>query len=104
MNDLERYPGINMATPIPNTSEPSVSNRRYDVGVAVAVTFILSQSVIHSWHAYRLFDKCFSIFILLIVLTLPWQGIRMKKRTHNVELRQVYLLLMLVYFLARFPL
>jgi hypothetical protein len=104
MNDLERHPGINMATPTPDTPEEAVSNWRYDLGLAVALTFILSQSVIHSWHAYRLFDKCFSVFVLLSVLTLPWDGIRMKKRTHNVELRSVCLLLLMVYFLARLPL
>jgi len=104
MNDLERHPGINMATPTPDALEPTVSNWRYDVGVAVAVTLILSQSVIHSWHAYHLFDKCVSVFALLCVLTLPWEGIPMKKRTHNVEVRQVCILLMMVYYLSRLPL
>ena len=56
-----------------------------DVGFAVAVTFILSVSVIERWHAYRLFDKCFSVLFLLIVLTLPWEGIRMKKRTRSLK-------------------
>ena len=103
MNDLERHPGINMATPTPDSLEPTVSNWR-DVGAAVAVTLILSQSVIHSWHAYLLFDKCISVVVLLFVLTLPWEGIRMKKRTHNVEVWRVCILLMMVYFLSRLPL
>jgi len=102
MNDLERHPGINMATPTPDSLEPTVSNWR-DVGAAVAVTLILSQSVIHSWHAYLLFDKCISVVVLLCVLTLPYEGIRMK-RTHNVEVWRVCVLLMMVYFLSRLPL
>jgi hypothetical protein len=104
MKDLEQHPGINMATLTPDTPEPTVSNWRYDVGLAVAVTIIFSQSVINRWHAYRPFDKCFSVLVLLSVLTLPWEGIRMKKRIHNLEVRRVCLLLIMVYFLFRLPL
>ncbi len=103
MKDSEQHPGANMATLTPDTPGPTVSNWGYDVGFAVAVTIILSQSVINRWHAYRPFDKCVSVLVLLIVLTLPWEGIRMK-RTHNLEVWRVCLLLMMVYFLARFPL
>jgi hypothetical protein len=90
-----------MPTLVPNTPEPNVSNWRTDVGFAVGVTFILSVSVIERWHSYRLFDKCFSVLFLLIVLTLPWDGIRMKKRTQKLEIWYVCLLLMMVTFLFR---
>jgi len=103
MNDLDRHPGISMATHMPDSLEPTVSNWR-DVGATVAVTFILAKSVSHSWHAYHLFDKFFSVVILLSILTLPWEGFRMKKRTHSVEVWRVCILLMMVYLLSRFPL
>jgi hypothetical protein len=90
-----------MATVASDTPEPNVSNWRTDVGFAAAVTFVLSVSVIERWHAYRLFDKCYSVFFLLIVLTLPWEGIRMKKRTQKLEVWYVCILLMMVTFLFR---
>ena len=102
MNDLERHPGINMARATPHSLEPTVSNWR-DVGFAVAATLILSKSVSRSWHSYHLFDQCFSVVILLFVLTLPWGWTRMK-RTHSVEVWQVCILLIMVYMLSRFPL
>jgi hypothetical protein len=78
-----------------------VVNWRTEVGFAVGVTFILSVSVIERWHAYGLFDKCFSVLFLLIVLTLPWEGIPMKKRTQKLEVWYVCILLMMVTFLFR---
>src|SRR5438270_375781 len=102
MKDSERHPGTNVATLTPAAAEPTASNWR-NIGFAVAVTIIFSKSVINRWHAYRSFDKCFSVLILLCVLTLPWDVIRMK-RIHNLEVWRVCLLLMLVYFLARLPL
>ena len=102
MNDLERRPGINMATPTPDSLEPTVSDWR-DVGFAVAVTLILSKSVIRGWHAYPLFDKCFSVFVLLVILTLPWSGLRMK-RTHSIEVWLVCILLLMVHMFSRLPL
>ena len=75
-----------MATLAPDTPESNVSNWRTDVGCAVGVTFILSVSVIERWHGYRLFDKCFSVLFLFIVLTLPWEGIRMKKEPRSLRL------------------
>ena len=100
MKDSERHAETNMATLEPDTPEPTVSNWR-DVGYAVAITIILSKSVINRWHSYGSFDKCVSVLILLFILTLPWDG-RMK-RINNLEVWRVCLLLMLVYFLARLP-
>jgi hypothetical protein len=92
---------VNMSTVAPAASEPRFFDWRTDVGFAVAVTFIISVSVIERWHAYRLFDKCFSVLVLLTVLTLPWEGIRMKKRTKKLDVWYVCLLLMMVTLLFR---
>jgi hypothetical protein len=88
----------------PDTPETNIVDWRANAGLAVGVTIVLSRSVMDRWHTYRPFDKCFSVFVLLSVLMLPWEGIRMKKRTHNLEVWRVCLLLMLVYFLFRLPL
>ncbi len=85
----------------PDTSEPNVLDWHRDIGIAVAVTFILSVSVLHRWHAYDLFYKCYSVFFLLIVLTLPWEDVRMKKRTHKLEVWRACLLIMMTAILFR---
>lgn len=90
-----------MATLSPDTSEPNVLDWRTDIGLAAAVTFILSGSVLHRWHAYDLFYKCFSVFFLLMVLTLPWEDVRMKKRAHKLEVWRVCLLIMMTAILFR---
>jgi len=94
---------VNMTTLAPDTPEPNFSSRTSwgtQVVVAACVTFILSDRVIDHWHSYRLWEKGYSVLFLLIVLTLPWEGIRMKKR-QNVGVLYVYILLMMVAFLFR---
>jgi hypothetical protein len=83
-------------------AESDVRKLRYFDGVsAVLVTLVLSVTVIEHWHAYRLFDKCLSLPTLLIIGAFPWGAIRMQKRGQQVEVWQVYLLLLLVTFLFR---
>jgi hypothetical protein len=75
--------------------------RYFDVVSAVVITFILGVTVIQRWHAYRLFDKCFSVVTLLILLTFPWGAIRMEKRGQKLEIWHAYLLVLLATALFR---
>jgi hypothetical protein len=81
----------------PVTAEPDVSKLTYTNAVfAVLVTLILGVSVVHRWHAYRLFDRCFALFVLVFLVTLPWSTSRMEKRGQKMELWYVYLVVLMV--------
>ena len=73
----------------------------FDFISAVLVTLILSVNVIKHWHAYTLFDRCFSVFALLILLTFPWSAIRMEKRGQKLQIWHAYLLVLLATALFR---
>jgi len=82
--------------------ESDVPRVRYlDVVSAVLVTVSLGASVMQRWHGYRLFDKCFSVFVLLTVITLPWDAIRMKIKGQKVEVSHVCILLLMVTYIFR---
>jgi hypothetical protein len=58
-----------------------------DIGIRVAK---------HYWRAYDPFDKTFAVFVLVLLLMLPWGVIRMEKRGQKLELWYVYLVVLLV--------
>jgi hypothetical protein len=81
----------------PVTAEPEVLKLTYTNAVfAVLVTLLLGVRVIHRWHAYGLFDRCFAVFVLVFLVTLPWNMSRMEKRGQKMELWFVYLVVLLV--------
>ena len=81
----------------PVTAEPKVFKLTLTNAVfAVLVTLILGVKVIHRWHAYGLFDRCFAVFVLVFLVTLPWSTSRMEKRGQKVELWFVYIAVLLV--------
>jgi len=91
-----------MAPVAPLSAAPDFPKLTYfDVISAVLVTFILSVNVIEHWHAYRLFDRFLSVFVLLILLTFPWGAIRMEKRGQKLEIWHAYLLVLLAMPLFR---
>jgi hypothetical protein len=50
----------------------------------------------HYWRAYNPCEKFFAVFVLLLLLALPWGAVRMEKRGQKLELWHVYLVVLMV--------
>jgi len=83
-------------------AESKLSRSCYtNVAFAVLGTISIGLVVIERWHAYRLFDRCYAIFVLVFLSTLPWSVSRMEKRSQKLELWFLYLVVMMVSVIFR---
>jgi len=89
----------------PVTAEPQIprwGERSVGVFMSILVTADLGVRVgKHYWRAYEPFDKFFAVFVLLVLLALPWAAIKMEKRGQKLEPWYVYLVVLMVVSLFR---
>jgi len=93
---------VTVALAAQELAESELSKSRYmNVAFAVLATISVGIDVFERWHAYRLFDKCYAIFVLVFLGTLPWSVSRMEKRSQRLELWLLYLVVMMVTVIFR---
>lgn len=91
-----------MALAAQEFEEAKLSRSRYtNITFAVLVTMILGIEVIERWHGYRSFDRCYAIFVLVFLGTLPWSVSRMEKKNQKLELLLLYVVVIMVSAILR---